>query len=87
MGEDKFKLFKKWFWIGFFVGLFNIAAGLLYGIALAIEPEHRREGVVLIVWTVFWAILTYQLGVYLTEEGYVPRFQIVEPGKLFFQVQ
>ena len=49
--EDKFKLYKKWFWIGIAVGFFNTLAGLIYGIALTIEPEHRKEGFIIILWS------------------------------------
>ena len=50
--DDKFKLYKKWFWIGIAVGFFNFLAGLIYGIALALEKEHRKEGLIIIAWSV-----------------------------------
>ena len=57
--EDKFKLYKKWFWIGIAVGFFNILAGLIYGIALTIEPEHRKEWFAIILWSfISFSILT-----------------------------
>ena len=49
--EDKFKFFKKWFWIGALIALLNGVAGLIYGIALWAEPEHRKEGVFLTIWS------------------------------------
>lgn len=49
--EDKFKLYKKWFWIGIAVGFFSTIAGLVYGIALMIESEHRKEGFIVILWS------------------------------------
>ncbi len=49
--EDKFKLYKKWFWVGIIVGFFNLLAGIVYGIALVIEPEHRKEGLIIVSWS------------------------------------
>jgi len=46
---DKFKFPKKWFWIGAIISCLNLFAGLIYGIALIVEKEHRREGIALIV--------------------------------------
>ncbi|MDP3901888.1 MAG: hypothetical protein Q8Q37_02870 [bacterium] len=61
--EDNFKLYKKWFWIGIIIGFFNVVAGIVYGIALASEREHRKEGVIILVWSaVIYAILLYQYG-------------------------
>lgn len=51
MAEDKFKLYKKWFWVGIAVGFLNFVAGLIYAIALMTEKEHRKEGIIILVWT------------------------------------
>lgn len=56
---DKFKLGKKWFWIGIVISIFNAAAGLIYGISLTIEREHRKEGVIIIVWAITWALIVF----------------------------
>lgn len=50
--EDKFKFYKKWFWVGIAIGFLSLVAGLVYGIALALEREHRKEGLVICVWSV-----------------------------------
>lgn len=57
--EDKFKLWKKWFWVGIIVGFFNFLAGLVYGIALIIEPEHRKEGIIITAWSFLMFILIF----------------------------
>ena len=57
--EDKFKLYKKWFWIGIAVGFFNFVAGLIYGIALATEKEHRKEGIIIITWSFLSVIFLF----------------------------
>lgn len=80
---DRFKLYKKWFWIGIVVGLLNPVAGLIYGIALLAEPEHRQEGIIIVVWTIVWAFLSYYLGLWLVKQGYLPTFQLKTPIKLF----
>lgn len=49
--EDNFKLYKKWFWIGVVIGFLNVVAGLVYGIALAMEKEHRKEGLIISAWS------------------------------------
>jgi len=61
---DKFKLGKKWFWIGLVISLLNVLSGLIFGIALMIEKKYRREGLIITlvavavaVATVTWAIL------------------------------
>ncbi len=56
--EDKFKLFKKWFWIGILTAVVNFTAGLLYGVALVVEEEHRKEGTIIIIWSIISAVVT-----------------------------
>lgn len=72
--EDKFLMYKKWFWIGIVVAIMNGAAGLIYGIALAMEPEHRKEGAVVILWSFIAFGLTYTLAMWLQSRGYIPTF-------------
>ncbi len=67
--NDKFRLFGKWFWIGIVVGFLNSIAGLIYGIALVTEKEYRREGAIIVAWTVLVAVLmTIVLG-YVYPQG------------------
>ncbi len=80
---DKFKLYKKWFWIGIVAGFMNPVLGLVYGIALLVEKDHRKEGWIIIILTIVWAIISYNLGIWLTKQGYLPTFQVKSPGKLF----
>ena len=78
---DKFKLGKKWFWIGIATGFINPILGLVYGIALAVEKDHRKEGIIIIAWTIAWAVIAYYLSTWLVERGYLPTFQMKSPGK------
>ena len=80
---DKFKVKKKWFWIGIVAGLMSPVLGLIYGIALLVEKDHRKEGWIIIAWTIVWAIISYNLSIWLVKQGYLPTFQIKEAGKLF----
>ena len=78
LASDKFQLGKKWFWIGIAMGFFNIAAGLVYGISLVIEKERRQEGLIIIGWTIVWALIGFFLiGPYLVKSGMIPKFQMI----------
>ena len=75
---DKFKLAKKWFWIGIVTSLLNIAAGLIYGIALVIEKEHRKEGLIIMAWAIIWALISFFLiGPWLVKSELLPKFQVI----------
>jgi len=56
---DKFKLGKKWFWIGIVVAFIHALAGLIYGITLVLEKDHRREGIIIIAFAIAWALFSY----------------------------
>ena len=76
---DKFKLGKKWFWIGIVVSTLNIVAGLVYGITLLIEKDHRKEGLVVMAWAIIWALIGFfVIGPYLIKSGLLPKFQIIK---------
>jgi hypothetical protein len=79
---DKFKVNKKWFWIGIVMGL-NPVFGLVYGIALVTEKDHRKEGTIILIWTIVWAIISYYLSMWLVKQGYFPTYQVKTPGSLF----
>lgn len=57
--SDKFKLGKKWFWIGIIVAVLNGFAGLIYGIALAVEKERRKEGLIIAVLSIIWTLVLF----------------------------
>lgn len=78
ISNDKFKLWNKWFWIGIVVAISNIIAGLVYGIALAIEKDRRKEGIIIVIVAIGWLIFTnYILGPWLLESGLLPRYQLL----------
>lgn len=77
MNNDKFALGKKWFWIGMVMAL-NTIMGIVYGIALVIEKKHRREGLIILVFTFAWAVFGYFiLAPWLKETGILPRLQVI----------
>ena len=49
--NDLFKMSKKGFWVGMGVGLFSLLAGLTFGISLVIEKEYRKEGLLVIIFS------------------------------------
>lgn len=51
MENNRFKLWGKWFWIGVVIGFLNAIAGVIYSVALIVEPENRKVGLVLLGWT------------------------------------
>jgi len=78
---DRFGLGRKWFWIGIAVAFtsVNVVAGLIYGIALAVEKDHRSEGAIIIVFTLVWfAVATLWLGPLLVDSGFLPDLQAVK---------
>ncbi|MBT9169537.1 MAG: hypothetical protein DDT19_02898 [Syntrophomonadaceae bacterium] len=85
---DKFKLGKKWFWIGVVVATLNVVAGLVYGIALAIEKDHRKEGLIIIAWAIIWALISFFIiGSYLLiSPGSLSELQIIQTP-LYQEVQ
>lgn len=56
---DKFKLGKKWFWVGIAVAFVHAFAGLIYGIVLLFEKDHRKEGIIIIAFAIAWALFSY----------------------------
>ncbi|OGY63103.1 MAG: hypothetical protein A2745_01645 [Candidatus Harrisonbacteria bacterium RIFCSPHIGHO2_01_FULL_44_13] len=77
--EDKFQLYRKWFWVGIAVGALNMLLGIIYGIAVWTEPPgHRKEGVIIIFWSVLaFLFLYYVVGPWLAELGVLPNLVLV----------
>ena len=85
---DKFKLGKKWFWIGIIISIFNIVGGLVYGIVLLLEKNHRKEGIIIIAWAIIWTLFSFfVIGPYLVKSGLLPQFQIAQPAPSIQQVE
>jgi hypothetical protein len=79
LNNGQFKLGKKWFWIGMAVALFNVMGGLVYGIALLLEKEHRKEGAIIIVFAIIWFIFSgWFLGPWLMKTGILPQYRLLK---------
>lgn len=71
--ENKFQIYKKWFWVGVAIALVNFLAGWIYAFALYAEKEHRKEGTVLILWSsLVAAFYIFVLIPFLQRQGIVP---------------
>lgn len=69
---------KKWAWIAILVAApLASLAGLVIGIALLFEPEHRKWGWLLIFWTIIWNVLMWFLISWFISNGYLPQWQPV----------
>ena len=70
--EEKFKLGKKWFWIGIVLG-FSPVFGIIYGAALLFERNYRKEGSIIVLWAIVWFTVTSVLIVpWLRAKGIFP---------------
>jgi ABC-type spermidine/putrescine transport system permease subunit I len=75
--NSQFALWRKWFWIGIVAALSSMIVGLVYGIALAMEKERRKEGVIIAVFAVVWFIMTIVLvGPWLVKTGVLPHYEL-----------
>ncbi len=79
ISNGRFALGKKWFWIGIVMSLLNVAAGLIYGIALAIEKNHRKEGLIIIAFSIVWLFVSlYWVGPLVMKIGWLPHYQVLK---------
>ncbi len=70
---DQFSIYKKWFWIGIVIGFLNGVAGMVYGIALFLEHNHKKEGLIIMAWSLAVFILALALISYLRSQGLLPQ--------------
>ena len=76
--SDKFNLWKKWFWIGMVIGFFDLLTGLVFGIALVSEKEHRKEGITIIIFSLICFLLkNFVIAPWLIKAGYVPEYRLM----------
>ena len=79
ISNSRFALGKKWFWIGMVVALLNVTAGLLYGIALLTEKKYRKEGLIIAIFAVVWAVVSFFLiGPWLIKSGLLPKYTLMK---------
>lgn len=79
LATDRFKLGKKWFWIGMVVALFSVAAGLLFGIALLTEKDHRKEGLIIVIFALVWAAVSmFVIAPLLIKSGFLSNYTLMK---------
>ncbi len=71
MGKDKWKIYGKWFWVGIAIGLLNGIAGIVFGLALATEEEHREAVLIIVVWSIVSVMGAFMLTQWLLNTGNV----------------
>ena len=55
---------KKWFWVGIGVSFFcmtpylSALSGIFYGAVLAKEQDHRKEGIIIIIFAIAWILIS-----------------------------
>ena len=68
------KLYGKWFWVGVVITLLNFLAGLIFATAFYLEPEHKKEGQLLAVWSlIVFLFYVYVIVPFLTNQGLLPK--------------
>ena len=76
---DQFALYKKWFWIGIVMSLFNVVGGLVYGVAVLMDEKHRKEGAILVAFSLVWFFFaTFVLGPWLIKSGILPNYRLLK---------
>ena len=71
--QNRFKFRGKWFWVGIAIGFFNLVGGLIYGIAMASEKEHRREGWFIVIWTIAIFFVLFAFGKFAARHHLIPQ--------------
>ena len=63
---------KKVLWVGLVMAIFNAPIpGIIYSLAFMFQKETRREALIVLVWTVVWAMAYTLLLVWATHNGLV----------------
>ena len=54
MEHTTFALWGKWFWIAIISAALNPLAGLMVGVGVLTEQDRRKEGLIIIAWSIIW---------------------------------
>jgi len=76
--EDKFKLGKKWFWLGIIIAILNPLAGLVFALFLLFEKKFKKESLIILITAVILGILYTLFASWFAAKGY----QFSPAGKL-----
>ena len=62
---------RKWFWIGIVLCFITPPIpGLIYGIAMLTEGRYRKEGLIIVAWSIVWLVLVTIVFAWLVKSGY-----------------
>lgn len=75
--EDKFKLGKKWFWIGVVSTIISPLVGLIYGIALLVEKKFKEAVLIIVLAIVLGVIYVWVISFTASKD-----YQFSPAGKL-----
>jgi len=78
MNQEKEKInltsIQKFFWMGITVALISPIAGIILGVAFWTEPELKKQGKSILVFSIIWGIIFIFLTNWLVEQGYLPSY-------------
>ena len=77
--NSPFRLWGKWFWIGIVMSLFNVAGGLVYGVVVLMDKDTRKEGAILVVFSLVWFFfVVFVLSPWLMKSGILPQYRLLK---------
>ncbi|MBU1137282.1 hypothetical protein KKD72_02885 [Patescibacteria group bacterium] len=65
---------KKWFWLGIAVALLSPISGVILAVALLSESKMKKAGLIILVLSFIWGIISFYLNNWLVSSGYLPAF-------------
>ena len=80
---DKYKLGKKWFWLGIFFSILFPLVGLIYGIVFLTEKNNRREAIIIVSISLLFILFFAFSYLYFSKKGVkvIPSYKIEIKGK------
>lgn len=75
MEEKSLQLSRKWLWAGLTIAFLNpIFAGLILGFLFLSEPQFKKEGRIILTFSVVWGAITFVLIQKFQTQGILPQF-------------
>lgn len=75
-GKEKISLTssRKWFWMGITVAIISPIAGIILAVAFWTEPDLKKQGRTIFIFSIFWGIAFLFLTNWAVEQGYLPTY-------------
>jgi len=69
---DKFKLYKKWFWMGVITAVVFPFLGIIYGIFLLVEKREnlKKEGIIILAIAIVMGVIIFLAGRYFNLQNF-----------------